>query len=402
MSKVKKCLQKLAEKFSYHFLDESNDNPYKDISYLDIVLAENCTEKEIVEILKTSRINGVYCNQMMFRFAEDLYNYEGFKNFNRKTQHLILLKTDFKIERLENYNDIPVKPILDVWMSHEVQMPTPYVNDNELEDTKHLEFYTRVAKWLLNHNDFKPNLPKSHSIVKWAKRLSKSNAKAYAKQGNLLLEKLGMLGSDKIDTSEMRWMELMEHNLTISCKDLIMTKNKKIHGLVLYFYSFNFTCWCDYKENKKLSLHKIEDWINAYSDKEADIDYNLGSIPYNEKNKALGDMAYLIISIVMAKALINLKNDVTLNTHFSENLKIGINIDDLYLKPIFPGNYFNSRMPSKYDKRYTPDPKIVKKIIKKYVSSKENEELIMDLMKEKPTGSGLELWNELTYEDKFY
>jgi len=397
MNKVKKCLQRLAEKFSYHFLDDANDNPFKDISYLDIVLAEHCTEKQIIEILNTRRIDGVYCNQMMFHFAEDLYNFEGFKNFNRKTQHQILLKTNFKIERLENYNDIPVKPIIESWMSHEGKMLTPYVNVNNLEDTKHLEFYTKVTKWLLNHNDFKPNLPKSHSIVKWAKRLSKSNAKAYAKQGNLLLEKLGMLEPNKIDISKMKWMELMEHNLTISCKDLIMTKNNKIHGLVLYFYQYDFTCWCDYKENKRLSLHKIEDWINASSTKEADIDYHLGGIPNDENNETLWDMAYLIISVVMAKVLINLKNDVTLNTHFSEDLKIGINLDDLYLKPIFPGNYYDSSLHGKYDQRYTPDPKIVKNIIQKYVSSKENKDLIMDFIKEKPTDSAVKLLNELSY-----
>ncbi len=398
MSKVKKCLQMFAEKYKYTF--EDND-PYKDISYLDMALTENCTEKEFIEILKTKYVNRVHYGQIIIRFAKDLYNYEGFKNFNKKTQHQILLKTDCKIEYIENYNDIPIKPIIDNWMSHEMELLTPYVSDNDLEDTKHLEFYTKVTNWLLRHNDFKPNLSKSHSIVKWAKRLSKSNAKAYAKQGHLLLEKLGMLGSDKIDISEMRWMELMEHNLTISCKDLIMTKNNKIHGLVLYFYSYDFTCWCDYKENEKLELDNIEDWING-SSKEADIDYNLGAIPHDEKDKTLTDMAYLIISVVMAKALINLKNDVTLNTHFSENLKISINIDDMYQKPIFSGNYYNSSLHSKYDKRYTPDPKIVKKIIKKYVSSKENEELIMDLLKGQPTASGLELWSELTYEDKFY
>ncbi|TPN82896.1 hypothetical protein [Aquimarina algicola] len=395
MNKVKKCLQRFAEKHNYLYLDEDNDNPYKDISYLDIALTENCTEKEFIEILKTKSDNGLVYDQI-YRFAEDLYNYEGFKNFNIKTQHQILLKAVLKIERIENYNDIPVKPIIDYWMSHEGEMLTPYFNDNDLEETKHLEFYTKVTNWLLRHNDFKPNLPKSHSIVKWAKRLSKSHAKAYAKQGNLLLEKLGMLEPNKIDTSEMRWMELIEHNLTISCKDLIMTKNNKIHGLVLYFYQYDFTCWCDYKENKILILDNIEDWINGASD-EADIDYNLGSIPYDEKNKTLVDMTYLMISVVMAKALINLKNDVTLNTYFSENLKIGINMDNMYQKPIFPGNYHDSRLYSKYDKRYTPDSKIVKKIVKKYISSKENEELIMDLLKEKPTASGLELWSKLTY-----
>jgi len=50
MNKVKKCLQRLAEKFSYHFLEKGNDNPYKNISYLDIVLTENCTEEEIIEL----------------------------------------------------------------------------------------------------------------------------------------------------------------------------------------------------------------------------------------------------------------------------------------------------------------------------------------------------------------
>lgn len=395
MEKVEKCLQIFAEKSK---LDYEDNSPYKDISYLDIALKENCTEQDFIEILKTkSKSHDAMVYYQITCFSDELFKYEGFKNFNKNTQYQMIFHKapNIEIENIENYNDIPIKPTLDYWMSYDGEILAPDFNSDIIdpEETKNLEFYTTVTNWILDHNDFKPNLPYSHPIVKWAKRLSKAKAYAYAEQGDLLLEKLG-LETNKIDISEMGWMELLEHNLTIACKDLIMTKNNKIHGLVLYFYQYDFTCWCDYKENEKLSLHNIEDWINGASD-EAFIDYYFGSIPYDKNNKTLSDMAHLMISIVMAKVLIKLKNDTTLNTHFSKNLKIGINFEDMYLKPIFPGNYYDSRLHSKYDKRYTPDPKIVKNIVKEYVSSEENEELITDLMKEQPTASGLELWKEL-------
>ncbi|NMH86906.1 hypothetical protein [Flavivirga algicola] len=378
MNKVKKCLQMFSEK---------SNSRYKNLSFLDIALAENCTEKEFVEILKKK--TNTYLYTEISDFACELYEYEDFKNFKKKTQHLIVLNEDINIEHVENYNDIPIKPFISYWMSYEGEL-SPDANHfiDDPEETDYLEFYTKVTNWLLHHNDFKPNLSKSHPIVKWAKRLSKSDAYAYAELGNILLEKLGMLESNKIDTSKMGWMELMEYKLTNSCKDFIMTKENKVHGLILFYSQDALTCWCDYKENESLSLHNIEEWINK-SYEEAAIDYYI-SIPFDDEDQTVNDIGYLMLSIVMAKVVINLKKDVKLSAYFSENLKIGMNIDETNQKPTFHGNYFG---------RYTPNSKILKKIVKEYVSSKENKELIMDLIKKQPTASGLELWKELTYED---
>lgn len=389
MSKVKKCLQKFEEKEYYRYSDE--DNPYKDISYLDIALAENCTEKEFIEIIKKKTDENLYTE--ISSFASELYEYEGFKNFNRKTQHLIVLnESSIEIEHIETYNDIPIKPIINFWMSYEGDLLAPDANEYiyDPEETGYLELYTKITNWLLNHNDFKPNLSKSHPIVKWAKRLSKSDAHAYADQGNSLLEELGMLETNSIDISKMGWMELTEHKLTDSCRDFIIAKEDKIHGLILFFSQDRFSCWCDYKEKKTLSLHNTDDWMNKSDENESVIAYNINDLPFDQDNETINDIGYLMLSIIMTKVLINLKKDVKLSTHFSKKLKIGMNLDETNQKPTFHGKYFG---------RYTPKPTIVKKIIKKYVSNKENEILITDLIKKQPIGRGLELWNELTYED---
>ncbi len=361
---------------------------YRDVSYLDIALGESCIEKDFVKILKNKKC-GVVAS-----LAYELWEYKGFKDFSKETKQLVLInKYDIRIEEVEKYTDIRIKPILEQWMSHDSDILPPdrnyYLEDNE-DETTDLEVYTRITNWILNHNDFKPNLAKSSSIVKWAKRLSKLDAHAYAAIGTMLLEKLGMLEPNKVDTSKMGWMELLIYKLTDSCKGFIESKEKKIHGVVLSYGQDHFSCWCDYKEKEGLSLRNTDDWINGADESEVAIDCYMDDLPFDEDDQTVNDIAYLMVSIIMTKVVINLKKDETLKTNFSKNLLIGMDLDQTNQKPTFYGNYFG---------RYDPDSRTVKKILKEYVSDKESKALIEDLIKKEPVGPGLELWNELTYAD---
>ncbi len=391
MSKVKKCLQMFEQKGKYRFRDDPEGNPFEGVSFLDIALGEDCSEKDFVDIIKNKTDTYLYFE--VSSFASELYEYEGFKKLSKKTQHLVVLNEyNIEIDHVVAYNDIAIKPFINYWTSYEGDLLAPdanrYIDDSE--ETYYLDDYTKITNWLLNHNDFKPNLPKSHPIVKWATRLSKSDAHAYAKQGEMLLEKLGMLESNKMDLSNMGWMELMEHKLNDRCKDFIMTKANKVHGLILYFYQDMFSCWCDYKEKEGLSLQDTDDWGNDLDKEELAIDFYIDDLPFDEDDQTVSDIGYLMVSIIMTKVVINLKKDTKLNPYFSENLKIGISLEESNHKPTFHGRYFG---------RYAPNSKVVKNLIKEYVSSKENEELITDLIRKQPTGAGLELWNELTIED---
>lgn len=191
-----------------------------------------------------------------------------------------------------------------------------------------------------------------------------------------------------------KWMEQIEVELTKSCKEYILKKEDTIHGLILFYAQEEFKCWCNYESKKNLELNQTDDWLNDNED-DTYIDYEFEELPnledYDEDTEdEVNDLGLLITSIIMSKVVINLKNDTDLKSHFSENLLIGMNLDETNEKPTFYGSYFGD---------YKPNEKIVNQVINEFVGSNENKELILDLIKESPTGVGLELWNKLSFSN---
>ncbi|GAA3510084.1 hypothetical protein GCM10022393_23980 [Aquimarina addita] len=186
----------------------------------------------------------------------------------------------------------------------------------------------------------------------------------------------------------MAWMEETEKELTEVCKNFVLAKGKKIHGLILFFSQDNFSIYCDYQIKSNLALWETDDWSEG---EECYIDYENEDIyfyleEYEEEEDEVLDLGWLLLSIILSKVLVNLKNDPELKNSFSEDLKIGMDLDETNQKPTFHGNYFGG---------YKPNAKIVASIVEEYVEDEHNKELILDLLKEEPTGAGLELWTKL-------